>query len=82
MIYVTYKALQSKLKEVGLPYSRTFLQLLENAGAIPKVENYVEFHKQTKGFSTIHMRIFTQEEIANIIDAVRVYRNGHTQIQG
>lgn len=73
MKYLTYKHLQEELKQAKLPYSRTYLQILENGGVISKPANSVMFRKQTIGFSTDEIRIFTMEEIMATVEKVKKY---------
>jgi len=75
-IFFTYKHLQDELKAQGLPWSRTYLTILENMGKISKPKNVLYFHRQniTGHLSSRDMRIFTLEDIQKIVNEVKVYK--------
>lgn len=72
--FYTYRALQVELKKAGLPSSRAHLNTLEQLGRIPK-NNVLKFRVSTKGLSSEFVRIYSEEDIKQIVEEVRVVKN-------
>ena len=75
MIYYTYKELQKALKEAGLPFSRTYLSILEKEGILTRPVNVVKFHTDNTGISTQDVRLFTEEDIQKNVEEVKKHQN-------
>jgi hypothetical protein len=66
----TVKDLLSALKEAGLSYTRPKFNWYESQGLIP-TPTYVANMHRTNYFNNNKMRLYTKEEIANIIVVIR-----------
>jgi len=75
MVFYTYKDLQGRLKEEGLPFSRMYLNVLEKMGIFNRPPNALMLHKGDEGISRKEMRIFTKEDIELIVKKVRDFTN-------
>lgn len=75
MIFYTFKELQERLKKEKLPYSRPYLTIIEKMGVFNRPSNVLMLHKRNKGLSRAEMRIFTKEDIEEIVEKVRKFKN-------
>lgn len=70
----TVKDLLLALKEAGLSYTRPKFNWYEVQGVIPKPQYVANMHR-TNYFNNNKMRLYTQEEIAGIIEIIKKIEN-------